>query len=241
MSNGGLAARWYRRRIGDPVTGDEVYGYWLFALGTVAGVVGVAVFVYGSLAYRPPAYWQFREVGAVVAALGFLALLFGGLLRLPLGRVATALGGAGALVALVAVGWFVAVYPRGWFVPGEATPVVALYVVGTALVALAASVVPFVTPGPSTETAAGRVERAAADTYYAVYEDDGWRWRLYDADGQVLARSGRTYDTEASARESVDRMARNAPDAGVEFDDAAGTTDVSDDAANGDAGGGEPS
>lgn len=35
----------YSEHITEPTTDDEVYGYWLFALGLVASVVGVALFL----------------------------------------------------------------------------------------------------------------------------------------------------------------------------------------------------
>jgi hypothetical protein len=34
---------WYEDNIGSPATADEVYGYWMFVVGIVAGFLGIAL------------------------------------------------------------------------------------------------------------------------------------------------------------------------------------------------------
>jgi len=36
---------WYRSRIGEPKTDDEVYGYWVFVFGILVGVFGLLLYL----------------------------------------------------------------------------------------------------------------------------------------------------------------------------------------------------
>ena len=78
----------YSERITEPATDDEIYGYWLFALGLVASIAGIALFLYSATLSRPPAaeggtYWLLREVGVVFAGVGVPLILGGIAIRLP--------------------------------------------------------------------------------------------------------------------------------------------------------------
>ena len=81
----GTLDRWYRDRVGEPATADEVTGYWLFAVGVVLGIVGVLVFLTTAPATAT------RQWSIVVAAAGFALLVAGPVIRLPLRRSATLL------------------------------------------------------------------------------------------------------------------------------------------------------
>ena len=158
----------YTDRITEPSTADEVYGYWLFALGLVASVVGVALFMYTATLSRPPAsqggnYWVLREVGVVLAGTGVPLMLGGVAIRLPLRRLATRIVGLGVVVCLVAILWFITVYPAsGWPVDTGHSGVIGLYTVGLLVVGLASVVVPMLSRA-ETETASERSAREASE------------------------------------------------------------------------------
>ncbi|WP_262179422.1 HVO_2922 family protein [Haloarcula laminariae] len=138
MASDGPLSRVYRGRIGTPTTDDEVYGYWLFVVGIVLGVLGLALF-YGS-----PSRSGLREFGYVFAAVGVVALFVGPTMRLPLSRTALFVSYTAALVCLAATLWFSLIYPAGWSGP-EGNPAVTLYIGGLALAAVGAVVAPLLT------------------------------------------------------------------------------------------------
>ena len=154
----------YNERITEPSTSDEAYGYWLFALGLVASVVGVVFFMYSGAYPRPPAsdggtYWLLREIGGVFVGVGFPLLLGGVAIRFPLRQLATRIVGVGVVFCLAAVLWFVVVYPAGgWPVATGHTGVIGLYTVGLAVIGLASIVVPMLSRA-ETETESERVAR----------------------------------------------------------------------------------
>ena len=158
----------YADRITEPSTADEVYGYWLFALGLVASVVGVALFMYTATLSRPPAsqggsYWVLREIGVVLAGAGVPLMLGGVAIRLPLRRLATRIVGFGVVVCLVAILWFITVYPAsGWPVDTGHSGVIGLYTVGLLVVGLASVVVPMLSRA-ETGTASERSAREASE------------------------------------------------------------------------------
>ena len=73
----------YRSRIGEPTTGDEARGYWIFALGVILGAIGMVLFLVGDAAST------MRELSVVFVASGLVLGLAGPIIRLPLQRAAT--------------------------------------------------------------------------------------------------------------------------------------------------------
>lgn len=71
------------------------------------------------------------------------------------------------------------------------------------------------------ERALDRVEGADLLTLDAgafdLYKDDGdqWRWRLLASNGRIIADSGEGYSARAKARQGIESVQRNAPDAPV--------------------------
>ena len=56
----------YHRYVGEPESKRDVYGYWLFLLGSIAGMAGVAVFQVEQLLFA--GNFQVRESAIVLAA-----------------------------------------------------------------------------------------------------------------------------------------------------------------------------
>jgi uncharacterized protein YegP (UPF0339 family) len=158
----------YNDRITEPSTTDEVYGYWLFAIGLVASIVGIVLFLYSTTLSRPPAaeggtYWLIREIGIVLAGVGMASLLGGIAIRLPLRSLATRIAGAGILLCLLAILWFVLVYPAGgWPVDTGHQGVIGLYALGLVVIGLASVVVPLLSSA-ETETESERTAREQAE------------------------------------------------------------------------------
>jgi uncharacterized protein YegP (UPF0339 family) len=167
----------YSERVTEPSTNDEVYGYWLFALGLIASIVGIAVFLYSATFSRPPAsqggsYWLLREIAIVLAGIGVPLILGGVAIRLPLRERATQIVGIGIVICLAAILWFVAVYPAGgWPVDTGHTGVIGLYAVGLVVIGLASILVPML-PRAETETKSERIAREQAEQERTELEEE---------------------------------------------------------------------
>ena len=138
----------YRKRIGEPSTGDEAYGYWLFVIGLAAGVLGISLFLLSESSADPA-----RGAGIMSGAFGLLLLVAGPIIRLRLRRVATYLTVLGVLVGLVAIAWFFVVYPQDWVRgAGQAETVIGVYALGLAIVAIGGVIVPLITAPLDTDS-----------------------------------------------------------------------------------------
>jgi uncharacterized protein YegP (UPF0339 family) len=159
----------YSERITEPSTNDEVYGYWLFVVGLIASVVGVALFLYTATLDRPPAaqggtYWMLRETGVVLAAGGVPVMLGGVAVRLPLRRAATWLTLLGTVVCLAALVGFVIAYPAAWSTASGNPGVIGMYTAGLAVIALSSAFIPMLSRAETeTESERGTRERREAE------------------------------------------------------------------------------
>jgi uncharacterized protein YegP (UPF0339 family) len=228
-----VLTRWYRAKVGDPETNDEAIGYWLFALGLVAGLLGLGLFLQSGRAS------VLRELSVIFAAVGLVLLTAGPVIRLPLRPIATWLTYVGALVAVVGLLLFTLSYPNrvrltaGLFLP--------IYAGGLLLIGIGGVVVPLVT----TRSAAAldrstaeteRTKAALADTEadeldlaatlralrqsqarFELFQgrDDQWRWRLRHRNGNVIADSGEGYTRLHNAKKGLASVRRNALGAAV--------------------------
>jgi len=152
-----------------------VYGYWLFVVGIVLGILGVALF-YGSAPRSGP-----RQFGYILGAIGLIALFVGPTIRLPLTRRALMVSYLGAVVSLVAILWFTTIYPDSWSGP-EGNPAVTLYTVGLALMAIGAVIAPLLT---GRKEAFEDAQRSAAESAAAAEQAS----RERDTMAQELAES----------------------------------------------------
>lgn len=231
-TSGNTSVDWYRSRIGEPATDDEARGYWLFAVGVVLGIVGILLF----LVSQPAG--AVRQWSIVLASAGFVLLLAGPIIRLPLRRTATWLVYLGVLVCGVAIVWFIVAFPAQWSPQSGQPTIIGLYTLGLVVMAIGGVFVPVLTTGPelqnelrAREAALGETREALSDTEsdeadlaaqlralrtsqarFELYEDRGdeWRWRLRHRNGNVIADSGEGYTQRRNAQNGLESVRRNA-------------------------------
>lgn len=131
----------YRRYVGEPDRLRDVYlGFGLFFGGIALGVLGLIVFLVGSLQPESNfAFWQFREVAISLVGVGVPAFFVSITILLPVGRKTEYAAAFGGVVTLVAIGIFVWSYPYHWNVAGrdESAFGVSTYAVGLAIMVAA--------------------------------------------------------------------------------------------------------
>ncbi len=149
--------RVYGKRIGEPTTNDEAFGYWVFVLGLLLGFLGIVAVM---LSDGPGQ--TIRGVGIALAALGLVLLLIGPIIRLPIRRAATLLSYLGALICFAAIAWFWTAFPDSWGAAFQHSEVeiIGLYSLGIFIIALGGVVVPLLTSSRDDQDAA---EWRAAD------------------------------------------------------------------------------
>jgi len=180
----------YARRIGAPRTSDEIWGYWLFVLGLLAGVVGIVLFLPSSPASG------LREASIAVGGLGLALLVAGPVIRLPLRPLATYTTYLGLAVAVLAVAWFVVVFPSGWSVRTGNAGVVGLYAVGIGVVGLGGVVIPLLTG------ATAAVDARVADLEASLATERAERERLETELDAERERSEAELDAERERSEA---------------------------------------
>ncbi|ELZ22714.1 hypothetical protein C475_16471 [Halosimplex carlsbadense 2-9-1] len=148
--------QWYRNRIAEPTTNDEVYGYWVFVFGILLGVLGMLLFLTSDVTTATTT----GKSGIALAAISLVLLMIGPVIRLPLRRTANLVSYAGGFVALLGVAGFLVAYP-GWRSSGLAVPVISVFALGLVLVAVGAALVPLV--GGSRRAPTTEADAAVAD------------------------------------------------------------------------------
>jgi uncharacterized protein YegP (UPF0339 family) len=151
---GGTLVSAYEDRIGSVNTGDEAYGYWVFAVGFVLGVAGIALFLTSESATG------MREASIVLASAGIALLVAGPVIRLPLQRTATYTTYVGLVMCAAAIVWFTVVFPVDWSTTTGNQPVAILYAAGLAIIGIGGVFVPLLSP---TETRTGAAAAAATE------------------------------------------------------------------------------
>jgi hypothetical protein len=74
----------YYRYVGEPERMRDVYGYWLFLLGSLTGFFGIGVYLYEQV--FSPGNFAIREIAIMAAAVGLVIALFGIVVLLPVRR-----------------------------------------------------------------------------------------------------------------------------------------------------------
>ena len=180
----------YRNRIGEPTTDDEVYGYWLFVIGIVLGIVGLLLFYLTASRSTP------RQFGYLLGAIGLISLFAGPTIRLPLTRRGLILTYLGAVVGLVAMVWFTTFYPSNWTGP-EGNPAVTLYIVGLGLMAVGAVVSPLLTGRKEAYDEAVRTAQEATEVAEQATQDADQASQEATQQSQAADRATRERDTLA--------------------------------------------
>ncbi|NHN66192.1 DUF1508 domain-containing protein, partial [Haloarcula sp. JP-Z28] len=197
----------YRSRIGEPTTDDEAYGYWLFVIGIVLGIVGLLLF-YSTASRSTP-----RQFGYLLGAIGLILLFAGPTIRLPLTRRGLILTYLGAVVGLVAMVWFTTFYPSNWTGP-EGNPAVTLYIAGLGLMAVGAVLSPLLTGRKEAYDEAVRTAQEATELAEQASADADRASQEASQQSQVADQATRERDTLAeelatseAAREELSTVA----------------------------------
>jgi uncharacterized protein YegP (UPF0339 family) len=180
----------YDSRIGRSSTADEAYGYLIFILGVVLGVVGIGLVLISGVESTS------RGLGSMLAAVALMLLMIGPVIRLPLRKSATYLSYLGAVVCLAAVVWFFFAYPDefGSAFDGQEVEIIALYGTGIILIAIGGIFTPLLV---SDREAREEAQRRAAE---AESRADRARERAADADTQRQAAEENAALAEAAER-----------------------------------------
>ncbi|MFB6228110.1 MAG: DUF1508 domain-containing protein [Halobacteriales archaeon] len=131
----------YSDRFGEPLTPDEVYGYWLFVSSVILTVIGVGASMAAGEANAA------RTVGVGLAGIGLAGTLTGLVFGQSYRETATYLAYGGVVVCLVAVVWFTIAYPDGWswnVGNGTTSGVFLVYLIGMALITMSGVMAPTV-------------------------------------------------------------------------------------------------
>lgn len=148
---------WYRRQIGEPSTTDEVYGYWIFAVGLLLGVVGIGLFVVGG---TDP---DLRLWSIVIAAAGLVLLIAGPIIRLPLRQSAAGLVYLGVFLGAISIAWFVyAILAGTWDPLTGSTMIIGLYALALIAMGVAGILVPILGERADLEAKASDLESELA-------------------------------------------------------------------------------
>jgi uncharacterized protein YegP (UPF0339 family) len=198
-NNANVLERLYENSIGVPSTTDEVYGYWVFVLGVLAGFVGILLVM---LSNTPGE--TIRGAGIALASLGLVLLLIGPIIRLPLKRMATLLSYVGALIAVIGVIWFAMEFNAGnWsasFANNEAM-IIGVYGLGILIIAIGSIITPILTSPReeqlAAEARAGEAE-AAEEAAIAEAEERGRKAAQAEAERDELARELQMIDDSQS-------------------------------------------
>ncbi|WP_181684749.1 DUF1508 domain-containing protein [Halorhabdus salina] len=149
-----LLVTWYRERIGDPSTEDEVMGYWIFVLGTLLGILGILLLIPSEPASA------IRGWAVVTAALGLSLLLAGSIIRLPLREYSSLLVFVGVLATIAGIIWFLVAYPDNW--RPQSSPIIVVYALGLLLMTFGGVFAPLLTTRAEEEVS--KLQDQLADT-----------------------------------------------------------------------------
>ena len=214
----------YYRYVGEPERMRDVYGYWLFLLGCLAGLLGVLLYLFEQA--LQPGNLAIREVAIVLASSGLTVVLFGIVVLLPVRRRGILASVVGLVISAAAIGAFTWVYPSAWYVPPDySAEIIAVYTIGIGVIAAVAVLVPIVTGEKGLlvepELGIGRDEppillgETDRDAFFAIYETPTkeWTWRIIERD--AIAESVPTASTDTDARLHVESIRETIAEAGL--------------------------
>ncbi|SFC45175.1 protein of unknown function [Halobiforma haloterrestris] len=215
--------RLYEHYVGEPDSGKDVYGYWLFILGYIIGAAGIVGFIVGyggNIAEE-----MMIRISGVAASAGLAFCLFGIGLMLPVRRRGIQASVVGLLVSLVGVAAFGVVYPDDWRHLGRGldVEVISIYAAGIAIITGVAALVPvftgqkgmFVEEEGTTEDPPILTGNALEDAQFAVFRNEhgDWKWNVLHR--EALATSDKSAVTRPEAREGIERVKSQISSAGL--------------------------
>jgi uncharacterized protein YegP (UPF0339 family) len=197
-NGGGFLYDLYRKQVGEPTTHDEVRGYWVFLTGVVLGTLGLLLFLPSTSATGASGL-TLREASIFLAAIGLVMLVAGPAIRLPLQSWANYAAYVGQAVCFLAAAWFVVVFPSDWSVQTGNQPVILLYALGIAIIALGGLIVPLLVGVTRSDLETS--ERRAADLESELADVRRERDRLEsELEGERReTAAGRTAQTDLQA------------------------------------------
>lgn len=206
----------YERYVGEPDSPKDVYGYWVFVLGYLVGLVGVLAYLLGP-ASMPDAQYGQREITIAIAAAGLAIGIFGILLLLPVRRRGIQAGVVGLAASIVGVVAFTVIYPQNWSggTGVDQSPfVIAIYTFGIAVMAGVTALVPVLTGQKGmlveeegiTEEPPIFLGDSLRDALFAVFRDENgnWTWRIVTQ--EAVAESDSSALTRPDAESAIERL-----------------------------------
>lgn len=179
----------YYRYVGEPERMRDVYGYWLFLLGSLSGFFGIGLYLFEQT--FAPGNFAIREAAIMAAAVGLVIALFGIVVLLPVRRNGIFASIAGLVIAFVGVGLFYTVYPQAWYVPPDySAEIITVYGTGIMIIAGVAVLVPIITGekgllvepeiGIGSDAPPILLGKTTQDAFFGIFETprNEWTWRL---------------------------------------------------------------
>lgn len=207
----------YASKFGEPRYPQEAYGYWMFAAGTVLGILGL-VMLAASVTPEPRSAEAFsrRGIAAVLGGVGLPLLMVGVVYRLPVNRKVDKVALLGGAVCFVGVAAFYTFYPANWNVAADSDAadhsvlVSGVYGVGLLIIAVAALVLPMVTEA---KEAVEEAAPAKSKAKFQMYKDKAgeWRWTLRHQNGNIIADSSEGYSSKGNMKKGMESVRKNAP------------------------------
>jgi uncharacterized protein YegP (UPF0339 family) len=205
--------RLYEQYVGEADSAKDVYGYWVFIVGYLSGMLGTLIYILGP-AQASGQQFLLREISITIAAGGLAVALFGIVLLLPVRQRGIQTSVVALAVALGGVTWFVLAYPQSW-APNQGNPaVMAVYAIGCGGLAGITALVPVLTGERAmlvetegiTEHPDIMLGEAMEDAMFAVHRDDfgDWTWNVVHEEAMAAATGSAR--TRPDAEEAIDAL-----------------------------------
>lgn len=212
----GPLENWYRNRIGEPSTKDEVRGYWLFALGLILGVIGIGLFTIGG---SDP---NLRLGSFVIAAAGLLLLIAGPVIRLPLRQTATWLVYLGVFLGAVSIVWFVnAILTGTWDPVTGGSLIIGLYAVGLIVMGVAAVFGPILNDREELEAQMSGLQNEIAEFEETAKESEVDKAELEEVIADLRSTLSKAEADEADLQSEVKQLQSDLADTEADQTDLA--------------------
>jgi uncharacterized protein YegP (UPF0339 family) len=202
--------RLYEQYVGEADSAKDVYGYWVFIVGYLSGMLGTVIYILGP-AQASGQQFLLREISITIAAGGLAVALFGIVLLLPVRQRGIQASVVGLAVALGGVTWFVLAYPQSW-APNQGNPaVMAVYAVGCGGLAGITALVPVLTGERAmlvetegiTEHPDIMLGEAMEDAMFAVHRNDRGDWTWNVVHEEAMAAATGSARTRPDAEEAI--------------------------------------